>query len=316
MTQPAETLTSSPDSPAFPPSPPPPELSASEVEVTPDSAAALAESVAPSFPEPRVLAASIEAVLFSTDRPVPGVKLAAALGLIKDDEENPGDVAPASAEPGPAASPARPPADPVPTIPTDAPVAADSEVRSSEDPPVVVVTASAGSPAPPSTPAKPRKSRRKTAAESAALEARKRALEAVRQAVNLLNDDYEKTGRSFRIESLAGGYRVMTLAEFSPVIAAYQGSRSRTSLSPAAVEALAIISYKQPITRATLESIRGVACGEILRSLMERRLVTIVGRAEELGRPILYGTTRRFLEVFGLASLKDLPNVDELRSKS
>ena len=78
---------------------------------------------------------------------------------------------------------------------------------------------------------------------------------------------------------------------------------------------MAIIAYKQPITRAALEAIRGVACGEILRSLMDRRLVTIVGRAEELGRPMLYGTSKQFLEVFGLTSIKDLPSVEEFKQR-
>jgi segregation and condensation protein B len=136
---------------------------------------------------------------------------------------------------------------------------------------------------------------------------------AVREAIGRLNSAYQETGRSFRIELVAGGYRVMTLPRFAKAIAAFQGGRSRTTLSHAALETLAIISYKQPITRARLEAIRGVACGEILRSLIDRRLVTVAGRAEELGRPILYATTKRFLETFGLSSLKDLPTMEELR---
>ena len=75
---------------------------------------------------------------------------------------------------------------------------------------------------------------------------------------------------------------------------------------------LSIIAYRQPITRAELEAIRGVACGEVVRTLMDRRLVKITGRAEELGRPMLYGTTRQFLDTFGLASVKDLPKPEEL----
>jgi segregation and condensation protein B len=139
---------------------------------------------------------------------------------------------------------------------------------------------------------------------------------AVQQAVDSLNKTYEATGRSFRIESVAGGYRVMTLPEHARVLAAFHGGRATSRLSRAAVETLAIIAYKQPITRATLESVRGVACGEVLRSLLERRLVTITGRAEELGRPILYGTSREFLDVFGLASLKDLPSVAEFQGQA
>jgi segregation and condensation protein B len=83
-------------------------------------------------------------------------------------------------------------------------------------------------------------------------------------------------------------------------------------LTPAALETLAIVAYRQPLLRADLEAIRGVACGEVLRGLLDRRLIRIVGRAEELGRPMLYGTTKEFLEVFGLASLKDLPQAKDL----
>jgi segregation and condensation protein B len=137
------------------------------------------------------------------------------------------------------------------------------------------------------------------------------AIESVASAVSRLNQAYASSGRSFRVESVAGGYRVMTLPEHAKVLEAYHGRRERTGLSRAAIETLAIIAYKQPITRATLEAIRGVATGDILRSLLERRLVTIAGRAEELGRPMLYATTPGFLEAFGLRSLKDLPSVEE-----
>ena len=135
----------------------------------------------------------------------------------------------------------------------------------------------------------------------------------VRDSVETLNGEYEKTGRSFRIESVAGGLQILTLPEFNEDIGRLKGVRNQAKLSQAALETLAIIAYRQPILRAVLESIRGVACGEVLRGLMERRLVRIAGRAEELGRPMLYGTTKEFLEIFGLASLDDLPQAKELR---
>lgn len=135
----------------------------------------------------------------------------------------------------------------------------------------------------------------------------------IRDSIARLNAHYAQTNRSFRIEPVAGGFRLMTLPEFARVIAAFQGGKARTTLSHAALETLAIISYKQPLTRARLEAIRGVACAEILRSLIDRRLVTVSGRAEEPGRPILYATTKQFLQTFGLASLRDLPTIDELR---
>lgn len=135
----------------------------------------------------------------------------------------------------------------------------------------------------------------------------------VRTAVEELNSTYESTERSFRIERVAGGLQMLTLPRFAEDISRLKGVRNQSRLSQAALETLAIIAYRQPILRADLESIRGVACGEVLRGLMERRLVRISGRAEELGRPMLYGTTKEFLEVFGLATLDDLPQAKELR---
>lgn len=134
----------------------------------------------------------------------------------------------------------------------------------------------------------------------------------VEASIGALNEDYERTGRAFRIEQVAGGYRVMTLPAQAEVVAAFRRARQAQRLSKAALETLAVIAYRQPITRAELESIRGVACGEVLKSLIERRLITITGRAEELGRPMLYGTTRQFLDHVGLATLKDLPAPAEL----
>jgi len=134
----------------------------------------------------------------------------------------------------------------------------------------------------------------------------------IQEAVGLLNDQYDEHQRAFRIEEVSGGFRLMTRPEHASVVASMHRSRSASRLSKPALETLSIIAYRQPITRAELESIRGVACGEVVRTLMDRRLVKITGRAEELGRPMLYGTTRQFLDIFGLASLKDLPKPEEL----
>ena len=135
----------------------------------------------------------------------------------------------------------------------------------------------------------------------------------INAAVEQLNRFYDEHGSSFRIESVAGGYQVLTRPQFHDVLAQLHRTRSEGKLSPAALETLAIVAYKQPVLRTTIESIRGAASGEVLRSLMDRNLVKIVGRAEEIGRPLLYGTTKHFLEVFGLASLKDLPKAEELQ---
>lgn len=129
----------------------------------------------------------------------------------------------------------------------------------------------------------------------------------IASAVGELNAQYERTGRAFRVEQIAGGYRLVTLPEFAGVVSAVVKMQQPTKLSKPAVETLAIVAYRQPVTRAELEAIRGVSCGEVLKTLLDRRLVTIKGRAEEVGRPILYGTTKQFLDQFGLASVKDLP---------
>jgi len=140
----------------------------------------------------------------------------------------------------------------------------------------------------------------------------KNVQKAVKEAIDELNREYDKAGRSFRIERLAGGYQILTRPQFSELLTRLFGERQESRLSQAALETLSIIAYRQPILRAEVEAIRGVASGEVLRSLLERRLVKITGRAEEIGRPMLYGTTSEFLKVFGLASLDDLPAVQGL----
>jgi len=135
----------------------------------------------------------------------------------------------------------------------------------------------------------------------------------VREHIKNLNDKYEINKNAFRIEQIAGGYQMLTLSPYNHWLNKLLRVRSDSKLSPAALETLAIIAYKQPVIRADIESIRGVAVGEIVRALCYKGLVKIVGRAEVLGRPMLYGTTRKFLEVFGLNSLKDLPKIEEFK---
>ncbi|MDP6601938.1 MAG: SMC-Scp complex subunit ScpB [Phycisphaerales bacterium] len=138
----------------------------------------------------------------------------------------------------------------------------------------------------------------------------------IADAIEGLNASYDDDGRAFRIERLAGGFRVQTRSEFAPLATRLHADRAQHRLSQAALETLSIIAYRQPAMRAEIEAIRGVACGEVLRGLLERRLVKITGRAEELGRPMLYGTTREFLHVFGLATIDDLPPVEGIPSSS
>jgi segregation and condensation protein B len=138
----------------------------------------------------------------------------------------------------------------------------------------------------------------------------------IRRAIKDLNAHYVETDRAFRIDQVAGGFQILTLPEFGEHLKKLHQREIDAKLTKAALETLAIIAYKQPILRADIEAIRGVACGETVRSLMEKHLVKIAGRAEEPGRPILYGTTKRFLELFGLNSLKDLPqSEDELKPR-
>ncbi len=135
----------------------------------------------------------------------------------------------------------------------------------------------------------------------------------IRQHIKSLNERYQANSNAFRIEKIAGGYQMLTLSCYNSWLKKLIRVRDDSKLSTAALETLAIIAYKQPVIRADVEAIRGVAVGEIIRSLIYKGLVKIVGRAEVLGRPMLYGTTKKFLQTFGLDSLKDLPKVEELK---
>jgi len=125
-----------------------------------------------------------------------------------------------------------------------------------------------------------------------------------------LNEQYDTNGHGLRIEQIAGGWQLVTRADLDTVLIRLRGPAKDARLSPAALETLAIIAYRQPILKADIESIRGVGVGPIMRTLQERGLVRVVGRHESLGSPLLYGTTRAFLDHFGLNALKDLPQPD------
>jgi segregation and condensation protein B len=134
----------------------------------------------------------------------------------------------------------------------------------------------------------------------------------VRRAVEALVEEYKNEKRSFTVEELAGGYQFFSLPEFNAFLRRLGRARREAHISQAAVETLAIVAYRQPITRAEIEDIRGVAAGDMLRSLIEKGLARVMGKAEQLGHPLLYGTTKKFLQFFGLKDLKDLPKVGEL----
>lgn len=128
-----------------------------------------------------------------------------------------------------------------------------------------------------------------------------------RQLVQRLRSLYDRDGTAFQIEELAGGFQLLTRPEYHPWLARLRRAGNEMRLSVAARETLAIVAYRQPIARADVEAVRGVQSGDMLHQLMEKGLLRIAGRDDSLGRPVLYATTRRFLQLFGLRSLRDLP---------
>jgi segregation and condensation protein B len=135
-----------------------------------------------------------------------------------------------------------------------------------------------------------------------------------RTLVRQLNRIYDETGRAYRVEQVGGGFRLLTRRRFAPWLRRLAHVPPLERLSAPAMETLAVVAYRQPVLRAEIEAIRGVSCGEILRQLMERDLVRIGGRSDELGRPYLYTTTKRFLQLFGLQNLEELPRAFALRN--
>ena len=143
---------------------------------------------------------------------------------------------------------------------------------------------------------------------------RKASDEEVTKALEQLAADHEQAGRSYRLMCVAGSWQFYTQPEYMPWVRSLVGEKTRpTRLSQPAMETLAIVAYRQPITRAEIEQVRGVSVDGVIQTLLERGLVVAVGRAEVVGRPVTFGTTEAFLEYFGLRGLDDLPAADELR---
>lgn len=136
---------------------------------------------------------------------------------------------------------------------------------------------------------------------------------AIRAVIDELREEYRASGRSFTIAEVAGGYRLQTLPEYGGWISKLRAAPSRRKLSAPALETLAIAAYRQPITKAEIEAIRGVNIDGVLENLMDRELIEPKGRKQAVGKPHLYGTTKKFLEHFGLRSIKDLPEIEELK---
>ena len=134
-----------------------------------------------------------------------------------------------------------------------------------------------------------------------------------RAAIERLQKLYDADGSAFQVEEIAGGYQLLTRPVYHAWLARLKRTGHELRLTGAALETLAVVAYKQPIMRAEVEKVRGVACGEVIRQLMEKGLVKVGGRHDSLGRPQLYGTTKKFLQAFGLNAIQDLPQVESLR---
>ncbi len=134
----------------------------------------------------------------------------------------------------------------------------------------------------------------------------------IKEAIKQLSKRYQESGSALQVMEVAGGYQLRTRPTYSVFVNRFLERKKKTSLSGPALETLAIIAYKQPITRAEIEAIRGVGIDGVLKSLMDKRLVRVAGVKEVPGRPNVYGTTKRFLEYFGIVSLKDLPPIEDI----
>lgn len=135
----------------------------------------------------------------------------------------------------------------------------------------------------------------------------------LRHALQSLREDFDREGRGVQMVELAGGYQLVTRTEHAPWIKRLAKSKASPKLSRSAMESMAIIAYKQPIVRSEIEQIRGVEVSGVLRTLLERKLIRMVGRKDVPGRPIMYGTTKLFLQQFGLSDLSQLPPLREFK---
>ncbi len=134
----------------------------------------------------------------------------------------------------------------------------------------------------------------------------------IRRSLSELRDEYQETGRSFGLVEIANGYQISTRPEYSEWIRKFYIQQVRVTLSPSALETLAIVAYKQPVTRADVSNIRGVNSDSVINALVEKDLVCVSGRKEGAGRSLLFSTTNKFLQQFGLKDSSELPSLDEI----
>jgi segregation and condensation protein B len=139
--------------------------------------------------------------------------------------------------------------------------------------------------------------------------------EEVSEAIELLKMKYDENSHGITVNEIGGGYSIQVKKDIFPRIKEIYGFKEKSKLSPSTLTVLSIVAYKQPVTKLEIEQIRGVASDNAVRILLEKNLIEIVGRKEVLGRPLLYGTTQDFLKHFNLKDLKDLPQINELKSE-
>ncbi len=141
------------------------------------------------------------------------------------------------------------------------------------------------------------------------------SFEEIKGVVSGLGEEYRREGRSFQLIEIAGGFQLMTLPEFSPWLKKFHGADRAEKLSRPALETLAIIAYRQPIIRTEVETVRGVNVEGVLKTLLEKRLIRVMGRRNVVGRPLIYGTTNEFLQLFGLKALSELPRIEDFKEE-
>ena len=137
----------------------------------------------------------------------------------------------------------------------------------------------------------------------------------IRTEIDALREECEAQRRGFRIYEIAGGFQIASAIDFAEVLKRFYHARDKKKMTPASLETLSVVAYRQPVTRADIEGIRGVNVDAAVKGLLDKGLIRIAGRKEVPGRPILYGTTREFLEHFGLKSLQELPPLSEYSLK-
>jgi segregation and condensation protein B len=141
-------------------------------------------------------------------------------------------------------------------------------------------------------------------------------IEGIREHIEQIQIKYQKFDLAIELVELNGGFQFLTKKDYYPVINQLQMQRSKKKLSQAALETLSIIAYKQPITKLEVEQIRGVNCDYTVQKLLEKELISISGKADTVGKPLLYGTSSLFMDYFGIKSTKDLPQIDEIKSET